>query len=71
MTRWWLVGSADILIQTYPNTMNARWHEVESVDVIEKPQNDWSDWEKYEIWTQKHRPITFCDSQFSTSRHWK
>jgi len=28
--------TADILIQDYPNTVNARWHEVKSVDVIEK-----------------------------------
>ena len=33
----------DIIIQNYPNTVNARWHEVRNVDVIEKPQNDWSD----------------------------
>ena len=49
--------TADILIQNYPNTTNARWHEVKSVDVIEKPQNDWSDSEICEIWTQNHRPI--------------
>ena len=29
--------TADILIQKYPNTVNARWHEVRNVDVIEKP----------------------------------
>ena len=64
--------TADILIQSYPNTMNARWHEAKSINVIEKSQNDWSDSEIYEIWTQKHRRITvICESQFSTSRHWK
>jgi len=50
--------AADIPIQNYPNSMNARWNEVKSVDVIEKPQNDWSDSEMYEIWLQKQRPIT-------------
>ena len=49
--------TADILIQNYPNTMNARWHEVRSVNVIEKPQNDLSDSEICKIWTQNHRPI--------------
>ena len=28
--------TADILIEKYPNTVNARWHEVRSNDVIEK-----------------------------------
>ena len=50
--------TADILIEKYPNTVNARWHKAKSVDVIEKTQNDWPDSEIYEIWTQKHRPIT-------------
>ena len=49
--------TADILIQIYPTTVNARWHEVMSVDVIENKQNHWSDSEICEIWTQKHRPI--------------
>ena len=35
--------TADILIQSYPNTMNARWHEAKSINVIEKSQNNWSD----------------------------
>jgi len=50
--------TADILIEKYPNTVNARWHKAKSVDVIEKTQNDWPDSEIYEIWTQKHRPIS-------------
>ena len=46
--------NADILIQHYPNTMNERWHEGRSIDVIEekkKPQNNLSDSEIYDIWT--------------------
>ena len=41
--------TADILIEKYPNTVNARWHKAKSVDVIEKTQNDWPDSEIYEI----------------------
>jgi len=34
-----------------------RGHKGKRVGVAEKPQNDWSDSEICEIWTQKHRPI--------------
>jgi len=42
--------TADIIIQNYPNTADARWHEVRHV-------NDWSDSEICDIWTQNHRSI--------------
>ena len=32
--------TADILIQNYPNTVNARWHEAKSVDVIDHRTTD-------------------------------
>ena len=49
MTRWFF-----IILQIYPNTMNARWHEGKRVGVNEKPQNVWTG---SETWTQKKRPI--------------
>ena len=37
--------------------MNAKWHEGKIVGLIEESQNNWSDSEICEIWTQKNCPI--------------
>ena len=41
--------NVDIIIQNYPNTLNARWQEGKSIDVIK--QNDWSDSEICDVWS--------------------
>jgi len=52
-----LIFHTSDIIQNFPNTMNTRWHEGKRVGVAEKTQNDWSDSESCEIWTQKHHLI--------------
>ena len=63
--------TADILIQNYPNTVNARWHEAKSVDVIDHRTTD----QTQKSTKFEHRNIvrlqSVCGLLFSTSRQWK
>jgi len=47
-----LIFHTSDIIQNYPNTMNTRLLIGRRVGLAEKTQNDWSDSEICEIWTQ-------------------
>ena len=55
--------NADILIQHYPNTMNERWHEGRSIDVIEEKTHHRTTYQTQKSTTFEHIipiPISLC-----------